>query len=230
MESKAREYERIRRLCNGCKRVHRKGENCNLSLVKCYKCQRKGHYARDCESRESENEMKDVQIQRVDSGRKYIPVNVNGQRVVFLADTGADVTCISERKAKELGFSNILEKDLRSFSTFGGTSCVSKGSFWTNLSWGGRTLQTKIWVVKEASEVLGHSELEKLGVVSWNEGEKISNKKIADNYLRPKVLFNFNNLQIKRSPEGDLSCDNKNFVKIFEKNKKKLQICNDARG
>jgi hypothetical protein len=121
--------------------------------VECYKCSRKGHFAKFCRSSNDKNtdsHSRQVMIQRVKQVTRNnqlinVEVNINDSRVVMELDTASGRSFISQNVWKSIG-SLTLQKSSVKFLTYTGEPFEAKGQFECTVEYNGQKVRHSMQV------------------------------------------------------------------------------------
>ncbi len=171
--------------CGRCgKNYHPKGEKCPAIGVKCFKCQKHGHFGRMCRSKGANNNAKSVSaVETQDSsddegnyflgsikskkGDKFqIKLSVGRRQIQFKIDTGAEVTCLSEEDYSPQ-FGPLIPQDKPLFAA-GEKELDVIGMFTEVVTLDtGHSCKERIYVVKSLRKsLLGEDAIEALGLIN----------------------------------------------------------------
>jgi len=208
--------------CYGCGREKKHTrEECPARSSKCNKCTKEGHWAKVCKSGTTDGRNEKIKpktaVHQVEDESRADPffvatvnqsqapsdepwrakVMVEDVTICFQLDPGADVTLISDRAYKEnkQTFGKLYPAD-RKLESASCDSLKSVGMFTTRLSYGGRTLNANVFVVKGLRQnLLGRSECVGLNLVM--RCSQVS----AQSWVRPFTEFPglFNRLGLLRT-------------------------------
>ncbi|XP_077546688.1 uncharacterized protein LOC144159208 [Haemaphysalis longicornis] len=154
--------------CDFCGHAPHPRSECPARWATCNHCRKNGHFAAVCRSN-STRRLSQIQLCAVDAAqteRRHVVVHVNGRPLQFKVDTGADVSVVPPSFS---GCPVDLDKP-NNEQLMGPGRCRLKllGTFPATLSWRGRTVCKKLYVVADIdSPLLGYSAVVDLGVVQF---------------------------------------------------------------
>lgn len=181
--------------CNRCGKLpnHPRSE-CPAKDATCLKCKKKGHYKAVCrsfgpnvnaleESDDDETFLGIISTPKSDPWK--IPVVINGKKVMFKVDTGADVSVIPDTEAKKL---NVEVKETSKVLT---GPCKGQlnvcGSFCTQLHTEKKSARQTVYIVKGLKHpLLGRPAIEALNIVSVVQQVQVSTEGLFDKF--PQVF------------------------------------------
>lgn len=147
--------------CFGCGGGHFKSE-CFFRDKNCYSCGNKGHINTHCKSKrkkiKSKKDIVNIVLshQEIEEGqkRKFVQVKINGKNVKLQLDTGSDISIINTATWIKIG-RPLLKKTEKVARGISGRKLHFQGEFSCNISFVGKTLKSKVYVLQNASNLFG---------------------------------------------------------------------------
>ena len=138
-------------LCTACGSNRHAKYECYFKDKICFECNFRGHKASYCNTKKRKTRGKvnlvltKKEIQS-NERRKYVDVGINGHKVTFLLDSGSDISIIDEHTWEKLGRPRLIEtrKVAKGVS---GQRLHFKGELKTDISFGGKTQKSKLYVM-----------------------------------------------------------------------------------
>ena len=178
--TKEKERQHDGSLCGRCNRKHRQTEVCPARGKQCRNCNKTGHFAAVCRTKNTSEVRKNPEdpsgdetffLGAVSSSGEYeepwrIELRINNKLIDFKIDTGADITIISEEMFESLPSRPKLEPSNVVLSSPGGRlNC--KGQFATQINHKGESYQIMIFVIsgKHSNSLLGRNAACKIGLI-----------------------------------------------------------------
>ena len=101
----------VQNRCTNCDAVHRPGEKCRTEGNRFWQCNKLGHYERCCPEKMTMLRSEDSdRIRTEKTMRSHRFGMINGKKVRFLADTGADTSTMQLRTIEALGLRETMMK------------------------------------------------------------------------------------------------------------------------
>ena len=205
--------------CGRCGRGQHPREMCPAKDSKCHKCQRKGHFSALCYSKTTavssvqEEVLLDTAFLDTVSGGKTkswtTTISLNGQKLKFKLDTGAEVTAVSKATWQVLGKPE-LQQPNRHLSGPAGQQLQVRGYLMGRLSHKGKHTTQQVFVVDNLStNLLGLPSITTLGLVARVDATSLkgalSKEEVKKNF--PKIFQGLGNLgeeyHVKLRPDAE---------------------------
>ena len=167
-------------LCGRCNRKHRQTEVCPTRGKQCRNCNKTGHFAAVCRTKNTSEVRKNPEdpsgdekffLGAVSSSGEYeepwiIGLRINNKLIDFKIDTGTDITIITEEMFGSLPSRPKLEPSNVVLSS-PGERLNCKGQFATQINHKCETYQSMIFVVagKHSNSLLGRNAARKMGLI-----------------------------------------------------------------
>ena len=140
--------------CTRCSRERHPRDKCPAKDVQCHNCQRKGHYSAQCFRRtvstvQDGDTLDSAFLDTVSTQRSnawFSTISVNGRKLPFKLDTGAEVTAVSKATWQEIGKPLLQPLDKKLF----GPACQPLevlGHFLGHLTYQGREARHQVFIV-----------------------------------------------------------------------------------
>ena len=148
-------------LCYRCGGPHSQ-ENCFFRNKFCFRCGFRGHKSTRCTKSEKSNVRKKVKVvfskREIEEGqkRKFVQVKINGEMVRLQLDTGSDISIINEETWKRIG-RPLLTKTNKVARGVSGKQLKFKGELLCDVSFLGKTLSSKVFVLQNSSNLFGNN-------------------------------------------------------------------------
>jgi hypothetical protein len=114
-----------------------------LEEIKCYKCNKMGHYANSCTTSKKMNNVK--MFKEIDSRIDMQEIFLNDRRFTVLFDTGASDSLIPEKYLTLLQNVKIWKEEMK-FKNYTGESWTSKGYVILEIEYEQKTIFEKFWI------------------------------------------------------------------------------------
>ena len=126
----------------------------------CFSCDNKGHISAHCKRNEFKSKKDKVNIvlscQAIEEGqkRKFVQAKINGKNVKLRLDTGSDISIINTETWIKIG-RLLLKKTEKVAGGISGRKLHFQGEFSCNISFVGKTLKSKVYVLQNVSNLFG---------------------------------------------------------------------------
>ncbi|XP_003743026.1 uncharacterized protein K02A2.6-like [Galendromus occidentalis] len=154
--------------CPGCGGDHFR-KDCKFREAKCNTCRKVGHLAKVCRSAQTNSVQVNQMLNRakLDEGRTFVTLSVNGKKVTFRADSGADISTMNHDTWNGLGAPRLAVYDSQCTHVDGG-SIRSRGFFNARFQFNDKSLVEPVLVLESGkANLLCGRLLKQLGIVSW---------------------------------------------------------------
>lgn len=136
-----------RKKCFGCGKFGHGRREC--PDVKCYNCNESGHKSPNCPQPKVKGATTatTANVSALYSSKLYKSVEISGQKLMAMCDTGSDVTCVSEKCYKSLGKMNDLPSCARVVTGIGKANVSVIGVFRTDILIDGASYSDNVLVL-----------------------------------------------------------------------------------
>ena len=140
--------------CSGCGGGHVKSEWVFFATKNCFLCSNTGHICAHCRSKRNKFKSKKDKVNIVLSRqeieerqkRKFVRAKINGKNVKLQLDTGSDISIINTETWIKIG-RPLLKRTEKVAHGISGRKLHFQGEFSSNISFVGKTLKSKVYVL-----------------------------------------------------------------------------------
>ena len=188
--------------CFGCGGLHLISE-CYFRSKNCFACGKKGHISSHCKGKEKRWRSNKSKVnvvlshREIEEGqkRKFVNAKINGKSVKLQLDTGSDISIINVETWKRIGCPT-LEKSYKLARGVSGRRLNFHGEFNCNISFVGKTLKTKVYVLQNSANLFGTDwivlfNLWELPINSFCNKINVSNKNRVTEVFVKKLKIKF---------------------------------------